>query len=140
MDDNIQRILDHFFIDISSVNKQPPTSPLFLEEMDLIHFDEYHLKKYKSEKCPVCSDLFQKDEEGTKLPCGHLYHYDCILPWLKQHNTCPMCRYELPTLDVKYEHKKIAEKEEKYANSKQNSINQNKIKKIMESDINSMYS
>lgn len=35
-------------------------------------------------ECPVCKDFFAVDEEVHKLPCAHLFHPDCILPWLKQ--------------------------------------------------------
>lgn len=37
-----------------------------------------------SAECPVCKDFFAVDEEVHKLPCAHLFHPDCILPWLKQ--------------------------------------------------------
>lgn len=23
--------------------------------------------------------------------CGHAFHEECILPWLEQHNRCPIC-------------------------------------------------
>ena len=47
--------------------------------------------------CPVCQEELKVGTEAVKLPCLHLYHQDCILPWLQKRNTCPMCRFELPT-------------------------------------------
>ncbi|KAL1538857.1 RING-type E3 ubiquitin transferase [Salvia divinorum] len=56
--------------------------------------------------CAVCKDEFAIGEKVTRMPCSHLYHGDCILPWLSIRNTCPVCRHELPTDDADYERRK----------------------------------
>jgi len=45
-----------------------------------------------SSECTVCLDPFKPTDLVVGLPCRHLYHQTCVLPWLQQHNTCPDCR------------------------------------------------
>jgi len=45
--------------------------------------------------CAVCKDSFELQQETLSLPCNHTFHDECILPWLKQSGTCPVCRHEL---------------------------------------------
>ncbi|XP_030453536.1 E3 ubiquitin-protein ligase CIP8 [Syzygium oleosum] len=56
--------------------------------------------------CAICKDMVSVGEMAKKLPCGHGYHGDCIVPWLGARNTCPVCRFELPTDDPEYEEEK----------------------------------
>ncbi|PWZ05021.1 RING-H2 finger protein ATL32 [Zea mays] len=43
--------------------------------------------------CSVCLGAFQPGETVRLLPvCMHLYHVECIDPWLQAHSTCPLCR------------------------------------------------
>ncbi|XP_056669369.1 E3 ubiquitin-protein ligase RNF181 isoform X1 [Monodelphis domestica] len=61
----------------------------------------------KGLKCPVCLVEFEEGQTALEMPCQHLFHSDCILPWLGKTNSCPLCRCELPTDNEEYEeHKK----------------------------------
>lgn len=44
----------------------------------------------EGEQCPVCMDDIK--DKGTKLPCGHIFDKNCATTWLKQHDSCPVCR------------------------------------------------
>uniref|UniRef100_A0A0A9A3L0 RING-type E3 ubiquitin transferase n=1 Tax=Arundo donax TaxID=35708 RepID=A0A0A9A3L0_ARUDO len=54
-------------------------------------------------QCAVCMDDFQLGAAAKQLPCKHVFHKDCILPWLDLHSSCPVCRFELPTDDPDYQ-------------------------------------
>lgn len=49
--------------------------------------------------CAICKDSLTAGSVVNQLPCSHLYHNFCILPWLSARSTCPLCRFQLPTDD-----------------------------------------
>lgn len=80
----------------------PPASKSAVEALPTISICEEHLGT-DAAQCAVCKDEFEWGSKVKQMPCKHLYHPDCILPWLGQHNSCPVCRHELPTDDPDYE-------------------------------------
>ncbi|XP_029938300.1 E3 ubiquitin-protein ligase RNF126 isoform X1 [Salarias fasciatus] len=46
-------------------------------------------------ECPVCKEDYIVGENVRQLPCNHMFHNECIVPWLEQHDTCPVCRKSL---------------------------------------------
>jgi hypothetical protein len=49
-----------------------------------------------SKECCICQNNMNCGDIVLKLPCTHCYHEGCILQWLDKHNTCPMCRHQMP--------------------------------------------
>lgn len=48
---------------------------------------------YNTTSCSICIEEFEDGDRLKVLPCGHLYHTKCILPWLtKRKNCCPLCK------------------------------------------------
>eukprot|EP01018_Ginkgo_biloba_P007556 Gb_30381 [translate_table: standard] len=79
----------------------PPASRTAVEAMPTVTIAEKHLGT--ESHCAVCTEQFEIGGKAREMPCKHIYHADCILPWLAQHNSCPVCRHELPTDDVDYD-------------------------------------
>ncbi|CAM9631320.1 unnamed protein product [Ectocarpus sp. 13 AM-2016] len=44
--------------------------------------------------CIICRDTM---DAGKKLPCGHIFHFQCLRMWLQQQQACPTCRANIPT-------------------------------------------
>lgn len=72
----------------------PPATRSSIDAMPTIKITQAHLRT--DLHCPVCKDKFELGSEAREMPCNHIYHSDCIVPWLVQHNSCPVCRVELP--------------------------------------------
>jgi hypothetical protein len=52
------------------------------------------LDKYKDfdSNCPICYDEFLGGDMVRVLKCSHFYHQACVDGWLKQKNSCPLCK------------------------------------------------
>lgn len=79
---------------LGRIDQNPPASKAAIEALPTIEIQEIHI--LTESQCAVCKDLFELESEAREMPCKHLYHSDCILPWLNLRNSCPVCRHELP--------------------------------------------
>jgi hypothetical protein len=53
-------------------------------------------KTDKYTECTICIYDFEHNEKIKQLPCGHLFHPDCIDNWLGNYSyKCPTCKKEI---------------------------------------------
>ncbi|WCJ19649.1 RING/U-box superfamily protein [Euphorbia peplus] len=98
-----ERLLDQISqIEINGVNngryEHPPASKSAIESMPTVIISDEHTSM--ESHCAVCKEPFELQSEAREMPCKHIYHSDCILPWLSIRNSCPVCRHELPGDEV----------------------------------------
>ncbi|CAN6162305.1 unnamed protein product [Urochloa humidicola] len=45
------------------------------------------------DSCVICVTPYETGEVCSVLPgCTHMFHKPCVATWLRQKNTCPLCR------------------------------------------------
>ncbi|XP_046399862.1 E3 ubiquitin-protein ligase Iruka isoform X1 [Ischnura elegans] len=71
----------------------PPLAKEKIEEIPTVNIVEDQVDK--NLQCSVCWEDFRLGEPVRKLRCEHVYHENCIIPWLELHGTCPICRKTL---------------------------------------------
>jgi hypothetical protein len=87
----------------------PPASKEAVSKLKKFKMTEEYCKKDPDKQtleypaCSVCLTDIAKDEDTVLVPCGHMFHDQCIMKWLEMHSSCPVCRFELPTDDPDYE-------------------------------------
>ncbi|KAG4385594.1 hypothetical protein AAZX31_12G123200 [Glycine max] len=50
-------------------------------------------KDEDGKSCAICLEDFEPSEEVMLTPCNHMFHEDCIVPWLTSKGQCPVCRF-----------------------------------------------
>jgi len=122
---DIQSFMDYLFH-----AHQPhsiPTSNEYISSLPLLTISQSLL--HSSPKCPICLDDFHEEEQALSLPCNHIFHPsdECVKTWLKTHNTCPVCRYELPVDDPKEEEARKKRMSEKHITDNNNNCDNMEI-------------
>ncbi|KAI3856537.1 hypothetical protein MKX03_028379 [Papaver bracteatum] len=91
--------------------RAPPASKQLVENLPTMIVSEETLMKLGIDtECAVCNENLVINDKMQELPCKHLFHPLCLMPWLNKRNSCPVCRHELPTDNQVYESWKESEK------------------------------
>lgn len=80
-----------------------PTSKRALRQIPTVMVTAEDLVDENNRECCICLDQIPLGGMVSRLPCGHIFHRECITDWLQKNNTCCICRYELETDDLEYE-------------------------------------
>jgi len=75
------------------------TNLVTINSINLISSWTYNLDK--NTDCTICREHLNNDsiyavDKGERSLisqgiCGHKFHFECITPWLKTNNKCPLC-------------------------------------------------
>lgn len=92
-----QEALDRIISNLMEANPQsnaaPPASENAIAKLERKKMDEEtRAREGGKVECTVCIDEVKVGEEVVFLPCKHWFHEECATMWLKEHNTCPICR------------------------------------------------
>ncbi|EMT66461.1 Putative RING finger protein P32A8.03c [Fusarium odoratissimum] len=98
-----QEALDRIITGLMEANPQsnaaPPATEEALKNLERKPIDKQMLGSEGKAECTICIDEMKEGDMATFLPCNHWFHEECVTLWLKEHNTCPICRTPIEKTD-----------------------------------------
>uniref|UniRef100_A0A0N4ZT94 RING-type E3 ubiquitin transferase n=1 Tax=Parastrongyloides trichosuri TaxID=131310 RepID=A0A0N4ZT94_PARTI len=62
---------------------------------NLFHFATEEELSQMDAVCIICRDEMIITDRPKKLPCGHIFHTNCLRTWFQFQRTCPTCRADV---------------------------------------------
>jgi len=78
-----------------------------LDNMEISKIKDIDKLDGDKKKCTICLENYVNGDDSIALPCIHIFHANCIKIWLKENNSCPICKNE-----IKYENEEVNDNEE----------------------------
>lgn len=75
------------------VDNPPPLPNVEIDALPIIQLN--YAQHLIDHECLICKDTYFMNQQVMQLPCMHIFHMECIRPWLELHAICPICRYNL---------------------------------------------
>ena len=57
--------------------------------------DDVNKLNEENRKCLICLEEYINNDNIIYLPCFHIFHKKCIIPWIKTHAICPLCKINI---------------------------------------------
>ena len=86
----LEALLDNLLISEMDRTGPPRMDKKEIDELPTVKVTPQHVDH--KIKCCVCREDFMLHESVLQLRCEHIFHNDCIIPWLELRATCPLCR------------------------------------------------
>lgn len=93
--EGMDAIMERLMEAAAQQNGPPPASDIVIEGLPRLKLDQEALDASQYKDCNICLTSFELGEEVVRIPCKHIFHSTCLVPWLKQNGTCPVCRFSL---------------------------------------------
>lgn len=105
-----ENLLNYLMVNDTNKYGTPPASIEAIKALKRITVTEDYLNNNSiqecNKECSICKENLKEQEVLVLMPCEHIFHENCIVPWLESHNNCAICRFELQTNDEDYEERK----------------------------------
>lgn len=92
-------------VNLIGVNKMQPRPPVDVSSVPPGNLFTSDI----SSRCTICMEMLNNSEVYCIPECQHVFHSQCIITWLRQNQSCPLCRSE-PAIDGSIRRSYISDK------------------------------
>jgi hypothetical protein len=102
-EDVLQTVIERSIVEQERQRNVPPARDGAQEALPRAIVIKEDLMDETTSQCAICLEKYTLGASATRMLCSHLFCSSCICSWLSTANSCPVCRYELPTDNAAFE-------------------------------------